>query len=384
MKFAKNNDVLTIYFEGRLNSDNAGIVEKEIFDIIDSNKPSRLILDFKDLEYISSAGLRVILRLKKTISNMEIVSVSLDVYDILRMTGFTEMIKVSRSLTNVDISNAVIVGEGYFSTVYRIDKDTIIKVFNRTSDPDQIERELTRAKQAFVLGIPTAISFDIVAVNEKLGVRFEMLDCKSLRDCLRDDTEHYNELIKRYALLIKKINTTVCESKDVPSINKAYLDKLNLIKPYFDEKEFNKLYQMIINIKDAKTFVHGDCHMKNIMVQGDELLLIDMDTLSVGNPIFELAQLYASFVAFEEEDPGNTIKFFGLDSKFVRRIFDDLMNLYFDSFNNDILDKIRIVCYVHMAWWNLVNSGDDLRWFNGSMTKLRKLLPKYDNLDIGI
>ena len=384
MKFAKNNDVLTIYFEGRLNSDNAGIVEKEIFDVIDSNKPSKLILDFKDLEYISSAGLRVILRLKKTISNMEIVSVSLDVYDILRMTGFTEMIKVSRSLTNVDISNAVVVGEGYFSTVYRIDKDTIIKVFNRTSDPDQIERELTRAKQAFVLGIPTAISFDIVAVNEKLGVRFEMLDCKSLRDCLRDDTEHYNELIKRYALLIKKINTTVCESKDVPSINKAYLDKLNLIKPYFDEKEFNKLYQMIINIKDAKTFVHGDCHMKNIMVQGDELLLIDMDTLSVGNPIFELAQLYASFVAFEEEDPGNTIKFFGLDSKFVRRIFDDLMNLYFDSFNNDILDKIRIVCYVHMAWWNLVNSGDDLRWFNGSMTKLRQLLPKYDNLDIGI
>ena len=74
------------------------------------------------------------------------------------------------------------IGNGFFSTVYRIDKDTIIKVFNRVSDPEQIERELKLAKQAFILGIPTAISFDIVRVDDKLGVRFEMLDCMSLRD----------------------------------------------------------------------------------------------------------------------------------------------------------------------------------------------------------
>lgn len=384
MKYTNNNGCLIFYFNGRFSSDNAEAIEKELIEVIDINKPTELVLDFKELEYVSSAGLRVILKLKKTISNMEIINASLEIYDVLNMTGFTEMMKVSRALNNVDITNATIVGEGYFSTVYRIDKDTIIKVFNRTSDPNQIERELTRAKQAFILGIPTAISFDIVSVGDKLGVRFEMLDCKSLRDCLRDDKEHYDDLIKRYASLIKKINTTVCDANDVPSINKQYLDKLNSLKPYLDEKQFSKLHQMLSNIKQTNTFVHGDCHMKNIMVQGDELLLIDMDTLSIGHPIFELAQLYCSFFAFEEEDPGNNIKFFGLDSTFVRKMFFDLMNLYFKDFNDDILNKIRIVCYVHMAWWNLINSSDDLKWFNGSMNRLTNLLEKYDELDIGI
>lgn len=384
MKFENNNGILTFHFEGMINSDNAQNVEKEVDDILSYNKSSKQILDFKDLEYVSSAGLRIILKLRKRFENLEIINVSLEIYDILQMTGFTEIVKVSRAINEVDISGATIVGEGYFSTVYRINKDTIIKVFNRTSDEDQIERELTRAKQAFVLGIPTAISFDIVKVGDKLGVRFEMLDCKSLRDCLRDDKEKYDEFIRRYASLIKKINTTICESKDVPSMNKAYLDKLNALKPHLDNKLYDKLYKMISSVKETSTFVHGDCHMKNIMVQGDELLLIDMDTLSVGHPIYELAQLYASHIAFEEEDPGNTIRFFGLDANFVRKIFDDVMNLYFDSFNEDILNKIRIVCYIHMAWWNLVNVSDDLRWFNGSLKKLTELLDKYDNLEIGI
>ena len=384
MKFENKNGILSLYFEGSINSDNASVVEKEIDEIVNHNKASKQVLDFKDLEYVSSAGLRIILKLRKRFENIEIINVSLEIYDILQMTGFSEIIKVSRAINEVDISNATIVGEGYFSTVYRIDKDTIIKVFNRTSDPDQIERELTRAKQAFVLGIPTAISFDIVSVGEKLGVRFEMLDCKSLRDCFRDDKEHYDELIRRYASLVKKINTTICESKDLPAMNDLYLDKLNTLKKYLDKDSYEKLYKMISSIKKTNSFVHGDCHMKNIMVQGDELLLIDMDTLSVGHPIYELAQLFASHVAFEEEDPGNTIRFFGLDAKFVRKIFDDVMNLYFDSYNEDILNKIRIVCYIHMAWWNLVNSSDDLRWFNGSMKKLLELIDKYNDLEIGI
>ena len=384
MKFYSDNDSLIIYFEGKLSADNALIIEEELNNIISSNNPKKIIFDFKDLEYVSSAGLRVILKIKKKHDDIEITNVSLEIYDILQMTGFTEMMKVTRMLNEIDITGASIVGEGYFSTVYRINKDTIIKVFNRTSDPEQIERELTRAKQAFVLGIPTAISFDIVSVGEKLGVRFEMLDCKSLRDSLRDEPNRYNEYMDRYAKLLKKINTTICTSTDIPKMKQSYLDRLNFVKPYFDSKYWDKLFKMISDIKDVNTFVHGDCHVKNIMVEKDELLLIDMDTLSVGHPIFELAQLYASYIAFEEEEPGNNISFFGLKPEFVSKMFYDLMNDYFDSFDEDKLNKIRILCYLQMAWWNLINASDNLKWFNGAKKRLAVLLDKYDDLDIGI
>ena len=55
--------------------------------------------------------------------------------------------------------------------------------------------------------------------------------------------------------------------------------------------------------------LHGDYHTNNIVMQNDEVLIIDMDTLCVGHPIFELASMYLGFVAFGELDPNVTLNF---------------------------------------------------------------------------
>ena len=57
------NDSLTIRLEDRVDSTNAPIAEKEIFDICEKNPTEKVVLDLENLEYISSAGLRVILKL---------------------------------------------------------------------------------------------------------------------------------------------------------------------------------------------------------------------------------------------------------------------------------------------------------------------------------
>ena len=187
MRFNLENDTLVIYLEGELNSYSAEPMGKEIDDIIANNKFKRLVLDLDMLRYISSAGLRIILRLKQQYDDVSIINASLEVYDVFQMTGFTSVMDVQKALRKVDLSHAEVIGDGFFSTVYRLDKDTIVKVFNRTSDSQQIERELRLAKEAFVLGVPTAISFDIVKAGDKMGVIFEMLDCKSLKNVLLED-----------------------------------------------------------------------------------------------------------------------------------------------------------------------------------------------------
>ena len=166
MKYTLDNGVLVLYLQGELNSYNADGVEKEINSTLTDKSFDKLVLNFENMRYISSAGLRVILKLKQLYNDVSITETSLEVYDVLQMTGFTNILPVKKALKRIYISGAEIIGEGFFSTVYRIDKDTIIKVFNRTSDPEQIERELKLAKEAFVLGVPTAISFDIVKVDE--------------------------------------------------------------------------------------------------------------------------------------------------------------------------------------------------------------------------
>ena len=384
MRFELKDNAITLFLEGELNSYNAERVEKEIEDTLKGKEFTSLILNFENLQYISSAGLRIVLKLKQKYNDLSIVETSLEVYDVFQMTGFTTMMTIKKALKRVYVSGAEVVGEGFFSTVYRIDKDTIIKVFNRTSDTEQIERELRLAKTAFVLGIPTAISFDIVKVDDKLGVRFEMLDCMSLKNAVVKYPERLKEFVHKYSDLLKKITTTECFDPTIPDIKKFYLEKIEKIKPFLEEKYYLKAKKLIEGVEDRKTFVHGDCHFKNIMVQNDELILIDMDTLSVGHPMFEFAGIYAPYCAFDEDDPGNTKKFFGIEHDDAVRLYNTLVDLYFGKDDPAIKDKIRLVCYIHMVWWNRINEPNNNVRLEGCRGRLYDLLDKYDDLDVGI
>ena len=385
MRTNLENNVLTLYLGGEINSYNADNIEKEIKETLEKQQFESLVLDFSSVTYISSAGLRIILKLKQQYNNVSIIETSLEVYDIFSMTGFVNIMDIKKGLKKVFLSGAEVIGDGYYSTVYRVDKDTIIKVFNRVSDPEQIERELKLAKEAFILGIPTAISFDIVRVDDgKLGVRFEMLDCESLKNMVVKYPERMNEFLDKYAALLKKMNTTECLNPNIPDMKAHYLRKLEKIKAWLPDDVNAKLLRMFNAIPDRRTLIHGDCHFKNIMVQKDELLLIDMDTLSVGYPIFEWAALYAPYCAFNEDEPGNSLRFFGIKDEDAEALYYALMKLYFGKDDQQIKDKIKIVGYVHMIRWTTNNDPTNEKRINGCKERLLKLLEQYDDLDIGL
>ena len=384
MEYKLEKDVLTIFIEGELNSVNSESVGEEIDKIIEDKTFKSLVLDFDKVSYISSAGLRIVLKLKQRYDDFSVINASLEVYDVFQMTGFTSMMSIKKALRKIDLTGAEVIGDGFFSTVYRLNKDTIVKVFNRTSDSDQIERELRLAKEAFVLGVPTAISFDVVKVGDKMGVCFEMLDCMSLKNALITQKGKYKEYVEKYAALLKKINTTECFNPLIPDIKENSLKKVEAIKPYLEEKYYLKAKALMESIPERKTFVHGDCHFKNIMVQGDDLLLIDMDTLSVGHPIFELAAIYAPYCAFNEDDPGNSERFFGITDEEGKKLYNDTLNYYFGKDDPVIKDKIKLVGYIHMVWWNRVNEPNNNVRLEGCRSRLYALLDKIDDLDIGI
>lgn len=385
MRYSINDDTLTLKFEGDINSNNSPKVESDAFEITNSNSFTNLVLDFSELHYISSAGLRVVLKLKQKYPSTSIVDASSEVYDILSMTGFTEILSVKKAYTVIDIKGKEVIGVGYFSMVYRLDRDTIVKVYTRGTSIEDIERELNLAKEAFILGIPTAISFDIVKVNNSFGVRFELLDSVSLRDLFRDNPNDFDKLIKEYAELLLKINNTETNDPNLPDAKEKWIDKLTQIKEFIDKNHYEKLMGMIKNIPDRNTFVHGDCHFKNIMMQNGEPLLIDMDTLSKGHPIFELASgLYAPYVAYEEDDKGNTERFFGVSSEFAYNVYNGVIKEYFKKDDESIKDKIRIIAYTHLLWWNRVYEPSDENRFVNVRRRLLDLVDKYDDLNIGI
>ena len=79
-----------------MNSYNAEAVEKEINAIVDAQKFAHLALDFNDLKYISSAGLRIIMALRQRYSDIVLKRVSNDINDIFTMVGFQSIIIIER------------------------------------------------------------------------------------------------------------------------------------------------------------------------------------------------------------------------------------------------------------------------------------------------
>ncbi len=389
MLYVKNKenkeDCLTIFLKGEINSLTSEEVEKEISSIVEKESFKSLVLNLADVNYVSSAGLRVVLRLKQTYKELSITDTLPSVYEVFQMTGFTNIMPVHKALVKIDITGCEVIGDGYFSVVYRLDKDTIVKCYRKYTDIKDVERELAMAKKAFVLGIPTAISYDIVKIDDKLGVRFEMLDSISLRDVFRDNPDHFDELIDKYVELLKIINSTETDSNELPHAKDRWLEKLNKINHLLTDSEYTKALAMITNIPNRTTFVHGDCHFKNIMCQNGELFLIDMDTLSIGHPIFELASgIYLPYVAFEEDDPGNSERFLGVSSELAFKIYEATINKYLGSDKQEYKDKIKIVGYIHLLWWCGVNEPDKKFRINGVLARLKELLKKYSDLDIGI
>lgn len=86
---------VTISLEGRLDTTTAPQLEKELESVLGTAK--ELVLDFSKLEYISSAGLRVLLKAQKVMNKqgtMKLVHVSEDVKEIFEITGFLDILTI--------------------------------------------------------------------------------------------------------------------------------------------------------------------------------------------------------------------------------------------------------------------------------------------------
>lgn len=91
----RNNDVVTLKIEGRLDTTTAPTLEKTINEIVDGVK--ELILDMNQLTYVSSAGLRVLLSTQKKMSKigtMKLIGVCEEVMDVFEMTGFVDILNI--------------------------------------------------------------------------------------------------------------------------------------------------------------------------------------------------------------------------------------------------------------------------------------------------
>ena len=95
IEIKKNTDELALEITGRLDTITAPALDKTINENLEGVKT--LLLDFKSLEYVSSAGLRVLLSAQKKmqqIGAMKVTNVCEEVMEVFEMTGFADILTI--------------------------------------------------------------------------------------------------------------------------------------------------------------------------------------------------------------------------------------------------------------------------------------------------
>ncbi len=341
---------MTIPLIGRIDSGNAAEVEAQIFEQLSGN--DAVVLDLDQLSYISSAGLRVLLRIRKTHPDMRIINARPEVYEILDMTGFTELMPVEKAYRVVSVEGCEEIGHGANGSLYRIDSDCVVKVYKNASSLSDIQHEREMAKLALILGIPTAISYDVVKVGSSYGSVFELLNARSFAKILSKEPDQFDWCVHEFAGMLKKIHDTEVPEGKVPDMKKTALGWAAFMKDYLPEAAWKKLMALIEAVPDDNHMIHGDYHTKNLELQNDEVLLIDMDTLASGYPIFEFGSIFNAFIGFSEVDPDTVLRFQGYDLATSKRFWHETLAIYLgtrcESKIRELEDKARILGYTRL------------------------------------
>lgn len=303
---------MTIELKGHLDTNKVAEVKAEIDrQLANLDNAEHLVIDCHNLEYISSSGLRIIIGIKKSHPNMEVTGVSAGVYNVFEMTGFTRILDISRALRRIDPDQCQLIGEGGNGAVYRINDEEIVKVSKYAKNDEALIRESEQVREAFIMGVPTVISFDTVEMtNGQKGIVMEALDSQSLGAYITEHPESLDDIVPKYVNLFRQSNAISTDSPLFHNTKEWLRWHLTLPQRIINDEEAALMETILDAIPDDNKFIHFDGHVGNVLMQGAQdnrsLMLIDMGDAGTGHPVLEIAG-WAFMMLEPDYAEGNTM-----------------------------------------------------------------------------
>lgn len=288
----------------------------------------------------------------------------------------------------VSVDGCRLLGHGAKGDVYRYDDELVIKVFNQNNTYRDVEQEIAQSRKAFVLGIPTAISFGIVSVGNRYGAMYELVESDTLSGCIAKapgQVEAYAKMMAELAHTIHSIKVT--EEDGFSDVSERYLNYVRTGIAYEDDALAAKCVELIKEISNTDTLVHGDFHTGNVFMQNGETLLIDMDRVAVGHPIAEISDLYYFYVVLGEEKPSVVEEFMGFSYHTAKQFFSFFLKYYLRTEDetriNEVIEKASLLCYIRkISKLRKKSSISEIErhLINDTIQKIAGLISKLDTL----
>lgn len=335
----EDGKLIVFYSDERIDSNNASDFHDKLMKVLADEADKNLIIDMNNTVYISSAAIRVLISAQKTGKLSRIINVSKDVYEILEMTGVSRIIKTEAKLRNVSVEGLELLGVGTTGIVYKLDEDKVIKVFNEGYSFEKVSDEQEKTRIVLLSGVPCAVPYDIVKVNDQYALIFELVAAKTLSKDIRDaninnDKEAMKSVITTLSQYAKMIHSITLPQGSLPSIKKVYMDFIKeLSEKYMSKEDADYAFNVVNGIEDSNNYIHGDLNFANVVKCEGEMMLIDVVDSALGNGIFDI-NIYVGLYYLGQIN-NDVYKRMELSEENAKLLMEEIFNLYYEDFDSE-------------------------------------------------
>ena len=200
--------------------------------------------------------------------------------------------------------------------------------------------------------------------------------------------DHYAGVM---ADLARIIHGTEAEENDCfPEARERFRAYVTMGAARSDEKLAEKCMELIDAVPDTRHLIHGDFHTSNVFLQNTQALLIDMDRLAMGDPIFELGDLYLYYAIHEKDDPDSLDPYLGIPCATCARFFRLFIRHYLETEDEarirPVTDRAALLGtlrLINRCWKPGELTQEQRCKVDALLGETKKLLERVDSLSIG-
>lgn len=184
-------------------------------------------------------------------------------------------------------------------------------MFNNIT-PEELIKQKASVVEVFKAMVPTAISFEMVRIGDKYGIVYEFLNSTSVGKALADHPERVQEIGEKMGILLKEQHEAPMKNRTLEYMNdrvNSWIDRIE--NSFIKEKNAHMLREIVNAIPRGHCLLHCDFHEGNVMIHNGEYMLVDIDEVCIGHPLYDLTYHYINH-EFLAKQPKLLLKSTGL------------------------------------------------------------------------